>query len=69
MIDRGKDMDEFYTVQGQRRTGICVRNRGVEETRLKLRLRLRLNNTEDRETENRRTQTESEVGRTPILND
>ncbi len=32
--DRGKDVDEFYTVQGQRRTGICVRNHGVEERRL-----------------------------------
>ena len=34
MNDRGKDVDEFYTVQGQRRTGICVRDRGVEERRL-----------------------------------
>jgi len=41
MNDRGKDVDEFYTVQGQSRTRICVWNRGVEETRLKLRLRLK----------------------------
>ena len=45
MNDRGKDVDEFYTVQGQRRTGICALNRRVEETRLKLRLRLK--KTED----------------------
>jgi len=37
MITRGKDVDEFYTVQRQRQTGICIRDRGIasqdEETR------------------------------------